>query len=105
MDPPPLPFQLQDPQRLRRELAAAGLKDVEVETVNDTLEFRTGMELWRWLVRRNPIVEMVLGDLNMTRAVRLAINQELAKLIDARAGHGGHTVMTKRVTMDRKEER
>ena len=27
MDPPPLPFQLQDPERLRKELAAAGLKD------------------------------------------------------------------------------
>ena len=29
MDPPPLPFQLQDPERLRKELAAAGLKDIK----------------------------------------------------------------------------
>ena len=39
MDPPPLPFQLQDPQRLRKEMAAAGLKEVEVETITETLEF------------------------------------------------------------------
>ena len=33
MDPPPLPFQLADPERLRKGLAAAGLKDIKVETV------------------------------------------------------------------------
>ncbi len=61
MDPPPLPFQLQDPERLRKELAAAGLKDVKVETITETTEFRTGKELWEWLVWSNPIVETVLG--------------------------------------------
>ena len=61
MDPPPLPFQLQDPERLRKELAAAGLKDIKVETITETTEFQTGKELWDWLVSSNPIVEMVLG--------------------------------------------
>jgi ubiquinone/menaquinone biosynthesis C-methylase UbiE len=42
MDPPPLPFQLQDPQRLRRELASVGLKDIKVETITETTEFQTG---------------------------------------------------------------
>jgi SAM-dependent methyltransferase len=42
MDPPPLPFQLQDPQRLRREFANVGLKDVKVETITEPLEFQTG---------------------------------------------------------------
>jgi SAM-dependent methyltransferase len=94
MDPPPLPFQLQDPQRLRRELAAAGLKDVEVETVNETLEFRSGAELWSWLVRSNPIVEMVLGEMNLTREERLAIQQALEKLVEERAGDSGTAVLT-----------
>ena len=56
MDPPPLPFQLQDPERLRKELAAAGLKDIKVETITETTEFQTGKELWDWLVWSNPIV-------------------------------------------------
>jgi ubiquinone/menaquinone biosynthesis C-methylase UbiE len=30
MDPPPLPFQLQEPERLRREFAAVGLKDIRL---------------------------------------------------------------------------
>ena len=40
MDPPPLPFQLQDPERLRKEFATAGLKDIKVETITETTEFR-----------------------------------------------------------------
>jgi SAM-dependent methyltransferase len=41
MDPPPLPFQLQDPARLRRELADAGLKALETTergTIEQTLD-------------------------------------------------------------------
>ena len=45
MDPPPLPFQLQNPERLRKEFATAGLRDIKVETITETTEFRTGKEL------------------------------------------------------------
>src|SRR5690606_7235276 len=48
MDPPPLPFQLQNPERLRQELTAAGLTDVRIETITETLEFETGKGLWDW---------------------------------------------------------
>ena len=57
MDPPPLPFQLQDPQRLRSELRKAGLTDVQVETGEEPLVFRTGAELGTWLQSSNPIVQ------------------------------------------------
>jgi ubiquinone/menaquinone biosynthesis C-methylase UbiE len=40
MEPPPLPFQLQDPERLRKELAAAGLRNAKVETIAEATEFR-----------------------------------------------------------------
>ena len=46
MDPPPLPFQLRDPERLHKEFAAAGLKDIMVKTITESTEFRTGKELW-----------------------------------------------------------
>ncbi len=62
MDPPPLPFQLQDPERLRKEFVIAGLKDIKVETITETTRFQTGKELWDWLVWSNPLVEEVLGE-------------------------------------------
>jgi ubiquinone/menaquinone biosynthesis C-methylase UbiE len=40
MDPPPLPFQLQDLERLRRELATAGLKDIELVTTTPPASMR-----------------------------------------------------------------
>jgi hypothetical protein len=65
MDPLPLPFQLADPARLRQELATAGLRDIRVETIIETTEFRSGEHFWDWLVHSNPIVGGVLGDLNL----------------------------------------
>jgi ubiquinone/menaquinone biosynthesis C-methylase UbiE len=94
MDPPPLPFQLQDPERLRRELATAGLKDIKVETIIETMAFQTGKDLWEWLVWSNPIVEMVLGNLNLTSDERDVIQQTLEKMVRERAGSTGAAKLT-----------
>lgn len=88
MDPPPLPFQLQDPQRLHAELAAAGLKDVRVETVTETTQFRTGAELWDWIVWSNPIVEMVLGSLSLTQEELGVVRKTLDGMVRGRAAGG-----------------
>jgi ubiquinone/menaquinone biosynthesis C-methylase UbiE len=94
IDPPPLPFQLQDPERLRKELAAAGLKDLQIQTITETLEFQTGKELWDWLVWSNPIVEQVLGSLNVTIDERGVIQQALEKMVRERAGSTGAARLT-----------
>jgi ubiquinone/menaquinone biosynthesis C-methylase UbiE len=86
MDPLPLPFQLQDPGRLRKELAAVALRDVKVETITETTEFRSGQDLWDWLVWSNPIVEMVLGSLNLAGDERGVIEQALEEMVRERAG-------------------
>jgi SAM-dependent methyltransferase len=94
LDPPPLPFQLQDPERLRAELSIAGLKGIKVETITETMEFQTGKELWEWLVWSNPIVEMVLGSLNLTSDERDVIQQSLEKIVRARASGNGTAKLT-----------
>jgi SAM-dependent methyltransferase len=94
MDPPPLPFQLRDPERLRRELAAVGLKDVRVATVTEKLEFRSGKHLWDWLTNSNPIAELVLGELDLTRDERGAIKDALEPMVRERAGGDGRAVLT-----------
>lgn len=94
MDPPPLPFQLRDPERLREELAAAGLRDIEVETVTETALFRSGKELWEWIVWSNPIVESVLGDLGLTTAERETVRRALDEKVRRRAGREGIARLT-----------
>lgn len=89
LDPAPLPYQLQDPERLRGGLAKAGLKDVKVETITETTEFHSGKELWDWIVWSNPIVEMVLGPLNLTNDETGLIQQALEKPVRERAGGRG----------------
>jgi ubiquinone/menaquinone biosynthesis C-methylase UbiE len=93
-DPPPLPFQLQDPERLRSEFTRAGLRDVKVETITEPMAFRTGEELWDWLVSSNPIVEGVLGELNLTSDERGAIRDALEPMVRERARGNGPAVLT-----------
>ena len=94
MDPPPLPFQLREPERLRKEFAAAGLKDIRVETITETTKFHTGTELWEWFIWSNPIAEAVLGALNLTGGERETIRQALETLVRERAGGDGPALLS-----------
>jgi len=94
MDPPPLPFQLQDPERLRQELAKAVLKDIRVETITEKLEFQSGKQLWDWLVNSNPIAGMILAELNLTKEQTAVVQQALERLIRERSGGSGPAVLT-----------
>lgn len=94
MDPPPLPFQLQDPERLRAELANAGLTQIRVETITETTAFQTGVELWEWLIWSNPIVESVLDPLQLTTEERVLVQTALEKLVRERAGGAGAARLT-----------
>jgi SAM-dependent methyltransferase len=80
MDPLPLPFQLHDPERLRRELIAAGLRDVEVESIAERTEFRSGEHLWDWIMHSNPIAGEILAELDLT--------DEQLGLVRAAVGNG-----------------
>jgi pimeloyl-ACP methyl ester carboxylesterase/ubiquinone/menaquinone biosynthesis C-methylase UbiE len=86
MSPPPLEFQLSDPQRLRRELAAVGLKNITVQTITETTEFESGQALWDWLVSSNPLAERMLGSLALSEDERSAIRTRLERMVRGRAG-------------------
>jgi ubiquinone/menaquinone biosynthesis C-methylase UbiE len=94
LDPPPLPFQLQDPERLRNELTKARLKDVTIERFTETLDFETGTELWNWVIWSNPVAEMVLGELNLSGGERESIEQTLDGMVHERAGGSGVAKLT-----------
>ncbi|HEU5100303.1 MAG TPA: methyltransferase domain-containing protein [Roseiflexaceae bacterium] len=93
MDPPPLPFQLRDPERLRQELVLAGLRDVRVDIITESTKFRNGGELWEWIIWSNPIVEHVLGELSVTSSERQMIARELERLVQERSA-GEPAVLT-----------
>jgi hypothetical protein len=63
-DPPPLEFQVADPDVLRQRLTDAGLRDVTVNTGHqERIECRSGEELWNWMLSSNLIAGMIVGDL------------------------------------------
>lgn len=92
LDPLPLPFQASDPGTLEQRLREPGLEDVRVESVTEELAFRTGGELWDWLMYSNPIPGMLVAD--TTEDQRAAAREAMDGLLRERAAGGDAAVIT-----------
>ncbi|WP_265111210.1 class I SAM-dependent methyltransferase [Halosolutus halophilus] len=97
MDPPPLPFQVADPEKLREKLADGGLTDIRVETANHRLEFRSGTQMWDWVTASNPIGAEMVADLTaeQTAAAQQALDEKLSE----RSGGSGLAVLNNAVNI------
>jgi ubiquinone/menaquinone biosynthesis C-methylase UbiE len=98
-DPPPLEFQVSDPEVLRRRLIDAGLKDVEVERTAERPTFSSGQEMWNWVLYGNPIPGTVIADLNLTEEQQARLRQILDGMLRERAGGDGRAVLTNTVNV------
>ena len=96
-DPPPLEFQLSDPDVFRRRLTDAGLKDVRVERTAEQPVFTSGQELWDWMLYSNPISGVVIADLSESKRARL--RQILDDTLRERAGANGRAVLSNAVNI------
>ena len=91
LDPPPLPFQVADPEKLRQALAKAGLEDVSVETTTERLEFESGEQMWDWVVNSNPIGAMLVADLTAEQGAQ--VRERLNGMLRERSGGSGPAVL------------
>jgi ubiquinone/menaquinone biosynthesis C-methylase UbiE len=96
-DPPPLEFQVSDPDVLRRRLTDAGLKDVRVERTAERPAFTSGQEMWDWVLYGNPIPGMLVADLTESQQARL--RQVLDGMVHERAGANRQAVLTNAVNI------
>lgn len=63
MDPPPLPFQIADPDLLVQKLTGAGLSDVRVQRAIWEMPVRSAAHLWDLVTSSNPIGAQLVADL------------------------------------------
>jgi ubiquinone/menaquinone biosynthesis C-methylase UbiE len=96
-DPPPLEFQVADPEVLRRRLADAGLKDVRIERTAERPTFSSGQEMWDWVLYGNPIPGAIVEDLGEDQRARL--RQVLDGMLRERADRDGRASLTNRVNI------
>lgn len=92
LDPPPLEFQVADPQKLRAALADAGLTDIRVEATSERLEFPSAKQMWDWVTNSNPIGAMLVADLTGEESAK--VQQVLDGMLRERSGGTGPAVLT-----------
>lgn len=63
VDPPPLPFQVSDPEKLRGKLVQAGLTSVRAETTTWDMRVRSAAYYWDAITSSNPIAVQLTADL------------------------------------------
>jgi ubiquinone/menaquinone biosynthesis C-methylase UbiE len=96
-DPPPLEFQVSDPEVLRRRLTDAGLTDVRVERTAERPTFASGQEMWDWVLYGNPIPGMLVADLS--EDLRGRLRQVLDGMLRERSGANGRAELSNAVNV------
>jgi ubiquinone/menaquinone biosynthesis C-methylase UbiE len=96
-DPPPLEFQVSNPDVFRQRLTEAGLKDVRVERTAERPAFASGQEMWDWVMYGNPIPGMLVADLSEDQQARL--RQVLDERLRERADANARAVLTNAVNI------
>ncbi len=96
-DPPPLEFQVADPEVLRQRLVAAGLNDVRIEPSAERAVFRSGQELWDWVLYGNPLAGEILGGLSDGQ--RATLKEVLDGIVRERANATGRAIIANRVNI------
>jgi hypothetical protein len=81
-----------DPETLRRRLAGAGLAEVRVETVTETLEFVSGRQMWDWVTNSNPIGAMLVADTTPEQGAH--VRDALDEMLSERSGGDGPAALT-----------
>jgi len=92
MDPLPLPFQVSDPGKLRKEMAKVNLKNIRVEMHAHELKIKSAQHLLDHISTSNPIGTKWVTDLNENQ--RLAIQQVLESLLRERAADNNTAVLS-----------
>ncbi len=67
-------------------MAAAGLKDIRVETVNHGMEVQSATHLWGMLTSAAPPIGALAA--NLTEEQRVAVQQALDRILRQRSGSG-----------------
>jgi ubiquinone/menaquinone biosynthesis C-methylase UbiE len=92
LKPPPLPFQVADPEVLRRRFEGVRLRDIRIESEVHRMQVSSGRHLFDWCTNSNPIGAGLVADL--TEQQRTEVQQVLDGMLRERAGDGGPAVLT-----------
>src|SRR5690606_40552735 len=97
MEPPPLPFQLADPEKLRQSLTEAGLKKIRTEALTWSMEFQSARQMWDVVTSSNPIAAGMAAEL--TEDQKTEVQSVLDGMLRERSGDGRAAVLNSAINI------
>jgi ubiquinone/menaquinone biosynthesis C-methylase UbiE len=91
-DPPPLSFQLADPNRFRNELADAGLTDIRIKSTTWEMTFPSADHFWYAATASSPTAVQLTRHLSDKQ--RDEVTQVIHGMLRERAGGGPEAVLS-----------
>ncbi len=82
-NPPPLPFQLANPEIFRKRMENAGLQEIQIIREVEEIKFKTGAELWNSVTSSNPIAAQVIAGL--AEGQKVQVQQTLDAMVREQA--------------------
>lgn len=96
-NPPPLPFQVAEPDVMRARLSQAGLRDVKVHPLTWDLPIDSAEHLWNVFAHSNPIGAQVVADL--PDELQIEVKQVLHGMLRERSGGAPPAVLHAEVNL------
>lgn len=97
VDPPPLPFQVSDPNKLHAKLTEAGLTTVRADTTTWDMRFHSAAHYWDAMTSSNPIAVQTTADL--TAEQRDDVKRVLDGMLRERSGGDPGAVLHNEATI------
>lgn len=97
MNPPPLAFQVSDPDKLQREMVSAGIRDIRVDVTTEVQEFASSAQLWNWLANSNPVGAALTSGLSPEQGV--SVREVLDVMLQERASGASAAHLTNAVNI------
>jgi hypothetical protein len=73
-------------------MSEAGLKNIAIETITESLEFESGMHLWNWLIGSNPLATIITSALSKEQVP--VVQNAMEQLIRQRAAGKSTATLT-----------
>ena len=97
--PGKLVLQISSPEVMRQRFIEANLTKIQIVRFTESLEFKTGEQLWNWILHGNPIPQHIISELQLSQDQIAEIIGQLHQMIHEKINIGHSPFITNEINI------